>query len=202
MGLNRAWPLERRLRREACEATRETYTAVLLRWQQTGSSPVTHGFDHDALEELTALDAIFLSDGHIGCPPFSAVPTDIQVHCPHETLHALSALDALALPRVVGAAATIEARCAMSGAPIQVTLNEAGELPSTDLDCARVVFAKVASQVIRYVFDLAPGIRFVRPESAAGLRQTLSLAEALAVANSFYAFQRKMLGLGCILRPG
>lgn len=193
MGLHRAYPLERRIKNEACDDTRETYLAVLLRWVQTGAAPSVDGFDRDALDELTALDALFTVNGQIGCAPFSAAPTDIQVHFPHETLHALSALDALALPRLLNAAATIEARCAMSGAPISVTVTAQGELRAEDLDQAVVAFQKVADRITRYTFDLAPGIRFVSPQHAAPLRQVLSLAEAAAVANAFYAFQRKLI---------
>ncbi len=193
MGLHRAYPLERRIRNEACDDTRETYLAVLLRWMQTGAAPSTDGFDREALDELIALDALFVVDGRIGCPPFSAAPTDISVHFPHETLHALSALDALALPRAVNAAGTIETHCAMSGEPISITMTESGELRAEDMEVALVAFQKVADSVNRYTFDLAPGIRFVRPEHAAVLRQTLTLSEAAAVANAFYAFQRKLL---------
>jgi len=193
MGLHRAYPLERRLRQEACDGTRETYLAALLRWMQTGAAPSIDGFDREALDELIALDAIFVVDGRIGCPPFSVAPTDIQVHFPHETLHALSALDALALPRAVGAPATIETRCAMSGEPINLTLTAEGALRAAELGIAVVAFQKVAEQVTRYAFDLAPGIRFVLPRHAAVLRQTLTLGEASAVANAFYAFQRKLL---------
>jgi hypothetical protein len=193
MGLHRAYPLERRIRNEACDDTRETYLAVLLRWMQTGAAPSTDGFDRDALEELIALDALFVVDGRIGCPPFSAAPTDIQVHFPRETLHAVSALDALALPRALNAAGTIETHCAMSGEAISITMTESGELRAEDLGVALVAFQKVADNVNRYTFDLAPGIRFVRPEHAAPLRQTLTLSEAAAVANAFYSFQRKLL---------
>lgn len=193
MGLHRAYPLERRIRKEACDSTRETYLALLVRWMQTGAAPLTDGFDREALDELTALDAIFVVDGRVGCPPFNVAPTDIQVHFPHETLHALSALDALALPRLVGAPATIETHCAMSGEPISLTLTAEGALREADLGAAIVAFQKVADQVTRYTFDLAPGIRFVLPQHSGMLRQTLTLGEASAVANAFYAFQRKLL---------
>lgn len=193
MGLHRAFPLERRIGKEACDDTRETYLAVLLRWIQTGAPPLTAGFDRESLDELAALDAIFIVNEQIGCPPFNVAKTDIQVHFPHETLHALSALDALAMPRLLDAPATIETRCAMSGEPISLTLTKAGELRAAEMDTALVAFQKVAHQVTRYTFDLAPGIRFVLPQHAGGLGQTLSLSEAAAVANAFYAFQRKLL---------
>lgn len=196
MGLHRAYPLERRLLQEACDDTRETYMAVLLRWWQTSSAPLTDGFDREALDELAALDAVFIVNGQIGCPPFNVAQTDIQVHFPHETLHALSALDALAMPRLLQTAGTIETRCAMSGEAILLSLTENGELYPEHLDSALVAFQKVANEVARYTFDLAPGIRFVLPQYRAELRQTLSLGEASAVANAFYAFQRRLLKEG------
>ena len=65
VGMQRAYPLERRIRNEACDDMRETYLAVLLRWLQTGTAPSTDGFDRDALDELTALDAIFPRRGRL-----------------------------------------------------------------------------------------------------------------------------------------
>ena len=193
MGLHRAYPLQQRIDDKACDSTRETYQAVLLRWIHTAVPPLTTGFDHEALDELTALDAVFILNEHIGCPPFNVATTDIQVHFPHQTLHALSALDALALPRLLDAPATIETRCAMSGEPIHFSLTKNGELRAEEMQSAVVAFQKVANQVVRYTFDLAPGIRFVLPQHANALQQTLTLGEASAVANAFYAFQRKLL---------
>lgn len=198
MGLHRAYPLERRMLTEACESTREAYLAILSRWLHTATPPVTEGFDREALDELAALDAIFIVDRQIGCPPFNVAQTDIQVHFPHETLHALSALDALAMPRLLQTAGTIETRCAMSGEAIHLTLTQDGELYPEHLDVAIVAFQKVANEIARYTFDLAPGIRFVLPQYRSELRQTLSLAEASAVANAFYAFQRKLLKDGVV----
>jgi hypothetical protein len=192
-GLLRAYPLERRIKNEACDATRETYLALLLRWQQTAAAPVANGFDRESLDELAALDAIFVFNEYVGCPPFSPVPTDIQVRFPHETLHALSALDALALPRILKAQATVNTRCAISGEPISLTLTENGELNPAEIDGAVVVFRKVADRVDRYALDLAPGIRFALPQYGRALPQTLTLGEASAAANALYSFQRKLL---------
>lgn len=193
VGLQRAYPLARRIQNEACDDTRETYLAVLLRWLQTGAAPLTDGFDREALDELAALDAIFIVNGQIGCPPFNVVQTDIQVHFPHATLHTLSALDALALPRMLRAPATVETRCAMSGEPVRFNLTQNGELFVSERDTALVAFQKAANMITRYTFDLAPGIRFVLPQHSHALKQTLTLSEAAAVANTFYSFQRKLL---------
>jgi hypothetical protein len=198
MALHRAFPLERRIRQEACDSTRETYVALLLRWVKTGAAPVPYGFDREALDELVALDAVNEVGGVLVCPPF-AVETDIAVHFPHATVHALSAIDALALPRLVGEAATIVARCAISGAPVSLTLTAAGGLSATEAGAVRVALRKVASRVDRYALDLAPGIRFVTAAALAAAGRaaappTLSLAEAVAVAQAFYGFQRLLVG--------
>ena len=81
----------------------------------------------------------------------------------------------------------------MSGESIHLTLTRNGELCAEEMQSAVVAFQKVANQVVRYTFDLAPGIRFVLPQHANALQQTLTLGEASAVANAFYAFQRKLL---------
>lgn len=194
-GLHRAFPIEQRLKTQACDSTRETYLAVLARWTQTAAAPAPAGFDAEALDELLALDALFLSEDEeaIGAAPFCPAATDISVAFPHETLYALSALDALALPRLIGSAATIEARCPASGLPIRLPIDAQGNPLAGSLEQAVVVFRKSSEHVQHYALDLAPGIRFVHPSMSGRFTQTLGLAEATAVAHAFYAFQRKML---------
>jgi hypothetical protein len=195
MALHRAWPLEKRISQEACDSTRETYLAVLARWIKTASAPSPDGLDSEALDELLALDAIFLTEDEqaIGAAPFCPVPTDIAVRFPHEDLHALSALDALAMPRLLESACVIETHCPASGQPISFQLDAQGNPMESDLDNAVVVLRKTSDHVDRYVFDLAPGIRFVHPALAQQFPQCLSLPEAIAVAHAFYGFQRKLL---------
>lgn len=193
IGMQRAYPLERRMLKEACDTTRETYLAVLLRWVHSGAAPSVDGFDLESLDELSALDALMIVDNHIGCAPFSVAATDIRVHCPHASFYVFSALDAIALPRLLNTAATIEAHCAVSGAPISFSLSEKGEPCLEDIDQISVAFQKVSNHITRYTLDLAPGIRFVLAQHAKTLRQTLTLAESAALAHAFYAFQRKLL---------
>jgi hypothetical protein len=195
MALHRAWPLEQRLRKEACDSTRETYVAVLRRWTQTASAPAPAGFDVEDLDELLALDALFLTEDEqaIGAAPFCPVPTDIVVRFPHEDLYALSAIDALALPRMLGTAGVIETRCPVSGQPISLQLDAQGNPMQGEVDKAVVVLRKTSDEIHHYSLDLAPGIRFVHSSAAARFPQCLSLAEAIAVAHAFYAFQRKLL---------
>ena len=195
MALHRAWPLERRVLKEACNSTRETYVAVLTRWMQTASAPSPAGFDVEELDELLALDALFLTEDEqaIGAAPFCPVQTDIVVHFPHQDLYALSALDALALPRLLNAAGAIETRCPVSGHAISLQLDAKGNPMQGEVDKAIIVLRKTSDEIHHYSLDLAPGIRFVHPSSSARFPQSLSLAEAIAIANAFYGFQRKLL---------
>lgn len=165
---------------------------MLLRWVHSGVAPCIEGFDLEALDELVALDALQMVEGCISCPPFCATPTHTQVHFPHASVFALSALDALALPRLLDTAANLETRCAVSGEPISFMLTETGEVHA-NMRLISVAFQKVAEHIARYALDLAPGICFVLTEHAAALRQTLMLAEATTVSNAFYAFQRELL---------
>ncbi len=193
MGLHRAWPLENRIRQEACDATRETYLALLTRWRQTSAAPEAVGYDEAALDELAALDAIYLTRDRLACPPFCPAATDITLHFPHETLYAASALDALALPRLLEAPARVETRCPVSNEPLAFTVTRAGSLQEDQLGSAMVALRKISTEVRRYPLDLAPGIRFVHPAAGAAMNQALTLLEGAAVANAFYGFQRRLL---------
>lgn len=193
-GLHRAFPVEQRLKTQACDSSRETYLAALSRWMQTSAAPTPTGFDAESLEELMALDALYFTEDEqaIGVPPFCPVQTDISVHFPHEKLYAVSAIDALALPRILNCAATIETFCPASGQPISIRVDAQGAPFESDQGKALVVFRKVCDDPIHYAADVAPGIRFVHPALAGQFPQQLSLAEAAAVAHGFYAFQRKL----------
>jgi hypothetical protein len=193
-GLHRAFPIEQRLKTQACDNTRETYLAVLARWMRTASAPSPAGFDIEALDELLALDAIYLTEDEqaIGAAPFCPVETDIQVNFPHETLYALSALDALALPRMLASAGVIETRCPASGQLITLQIDAQGNPLPEELDKAIVAFLKTSEHVQRYSHDVAVGIRFINPAMRGRFAQSLTLAEAAAVSHAFYAFQRKM----------
>lgn len=192
--LHRAFPVEQRLKTQACDSSRETYLAALSRWMQTSAAPSPQGFDTEALEELMALDALYFTEDEqaIGVPPFCPVKTDITLHFPHETLYAVSAIDALALPRILDTAATIETFCPASGQPLQIRVDAQGSPFESDLGNAIVAFRKISDEPIHYAADVAPGIRFVHPALSSQFPQQLSLAEAAAVAHGFYAFQRKL----------
>jgi hypothetical protein len=194
-GLQRAFPLEQRLKTQACDSSHETYLAALTRWMQTSAAPAPTGFDAEALEELMALDALYFTEDEqsLGLPPFCPVETDIAVHFPHEKLFAVSAIDAFAQPRILKSAATIETYCPVSGQQIHIRVDAQGAPFESDQDKAVAVFRKISDEPRHYAADVAPGIRLVHPAFAGQFPQHLSLAEAAAVAHGFYAFQRKLL---------
>lgn len=194
-GLQRAFPLEQRLKTQACDSSRETFLAALTRWMQTSAAPAPTGFDAESLEELMALDALYFTEDEqsLGLPPFCPVETDIAVHFPHERLYAVSAIDALALPRHLNAAGIIETHCPATGESLRIQVDAQGSPFESDLDKAIVAFRKISNEPQHYAADVAPGIRFVHPALAGQFPQHLSLAEAAAVAHGFYAFQRKLL---------
>jgi hypothetical protein len=194
-GLHRAFPIEQRLKTQACDSSRETYLAALSRWMQTSAAPAPTGFDAEALGELMALDALYFTEDEqsLGLPPFCPVETDIAVHFPHERLYAVSAIDALALPRILDCAATIETICPVSNQPIQIRVDAQGAPFESDQGRAVVVFRKISDEPRHYAADVAPGIRFVHPAMACQFPQQLTLAETAAVAHGFYAFQRRLL---------
>lgn len=195
-GLHRAFPIEERLKTEACESTLVNYLTILTRWIKTAAAPAPDGFDPEALDELMALDAIYLTEDEsaIGLAPFCPVETDIKVSFPHETLFVLSAIDALALPRLLETAGVIETRCPLTGQAISIQIDAQGKPLPEDIDKAQVVFLKSSDQVQHYSLDVAPGIRFIHPSMSGRFVQSLGMAEAAAVAHAFYAFQRKMIG--------
>jgi hypothetical protein len=94
---------------------------------------------------------------------------------------------------MLGSAGAIETHCPASGQPITLQIDAQGNPLPEELDKAIVVFLKTSEHIQYYALDLAPGIRFVHPSLASRYPQSLSLAEAAAVAHAFYAFQRKML---------
>jgi hypothetical protein len=192
-GLHRAFPIEQRLKNQACDSTRETYQAVLSRWIKTMSAPAPTGFDTEALDELMALDALFTTEDEqaLGAAPFCPVATDIELHFPQQNLYALSALDALALPRLLNSACMIETRCPATNQALSLQMDANGNPMHGSIDQIAVAFIKVSDNPQHYSLDIAPGIRFIHPAVIPSFPQHLSLIEAAAVAHAFYAFQRK-----------
>ena len=94
------FPLQQRIE-SALPETRATYARVLRHWADHGKSPAfgTNSVPEPLLKELVAMDALVIDEYGIGCYPFSARGTGISVHYSDKIVHAMCAVDALAIPR-------------------------------------------------------------------------------------------------------
>jgi hypothetical protein len=75
------------------------------------------------LENLHAFALAPASDEILMAHPFSAMPTAYVVRCGGRALWANCAWDALAIPAMLGADASVDARCADCGDPIRFTFS-------------------------------------------------------------------------------
>jgi hypothetical protein len=95
--------------------------------------------------ELDRVHALFLEPGTLGiriANPFSAVPTDFQVMAQGQSYWANCGWDALGIPAALHADATIEAACAQSGEPLNLTVKDGRLLPTDAVVHFLVPFAR------------------------------------------------------------
>jgi hypothetical protein len=203
--LRAAFPLEERLR-TAPSSARDAYARVLTHWLG-GNIPPASLVDAATLETLQQLDAIVPGPEGLGCYPFSARATGINVTLPGGTVHAMCAVDALAVARLAAQSVVIHARCAECKAPLQCRVEEDGSLDHGEADRAHVI-SKPGSETDfllgchdndgcnrKSLSD--PGfanLLFICPSCASGpdaVRYTLP--QATAIGNAFFAFQRTLL---------
>lgn len=182
---------------DAPPTQREAYARILGHWIREAAPPGTGIAPQALLDALSAMDAV-VNDGHgIGCYPFSARKTGINVHFSGKCVQAMCAIDALAIPRMVGQVSRITARCAVCRCRLAcaVAANGSIEEENHNPDAARVVWGPGAGgggQACCH--SLCAGIRFICRHCAAPAGAlTLSLPLASAVGNSFFAFQLRLL---------
>jgi hypothetical protein len=120
--LRAAFPLEARIR-AATEPVRATYAQVLTHWLHA-TPPAASAFDAAALTALLRLDALVAEEHGLGCYPFSAIDTGIRVSLPGGTVHAMCAIDALAIARLARARTRIDTTCTTCGANIAIMVEE------------------------------------------------------------------------------
>jgi hypothetical protein len=121
------FPLQQRIE-SALPETRAAYARVLRHWADHGKAPAfgTNSVPEPLLKELVAMDALVIDEYGIGCYPFSARGTGISVHYSDKTVHAMCAVDALAIPRLTQHASRITARCALCGALLNALSRQMG----------------------------------------------------------------------------
>jgi hypothetical protein len=106
--LENEFPLQARIE-EAQSALRAACATILDHWiRKAGPPPVDIG-PQAVIDALCAVDAIVTDEHGLGCYPFSAWKTDIEVHFSDQSAHAMCAIHALAIPRIARRAACIRA---------------------------------------------------------------------------------------------
>lgn len=151
------------------------------------------------LEALDALDAVVLDEDRVGCYPFSARNRGINVHFaeePRKAVHAMCALDALAIPRLSRRPACVRAPCAICRADVAIDIEASGsvERSNSNLPGTGVIWRAEAPNRQRSCDGLCTAIEFLcrhcaQPTDA----RTFTLPEGAAMANAFFGFQRRLL---------
>jgi len=198
--LLREFPLRARLERLDPDV-RRTYGAIVSEWYGTAAPPQPPKFEPSHLAALEQADAVVVVDAGIGCYPFSAAPTGIRVTYLDRSCHAMCAIDALAIPCVIGQSATIDATCNACRRRLTIAVgprNGSLSIDSNDIAVTHsgvsVMYAPKAAEHGVCNRQLCPLIVFVCDECAdPGSADLLSVAAATVVAAQFFSFQRKYL---------
>ena len=193
------FPLQARIE-GAQPMVRAAYAGILGHWICEAAPPGAGIEPQAELDALAAMDAIVIDEQGIGCYPFSARKTEICVHFSGQSVHAMCAIDALAIPRMVRHASRITARCVVCRCHLAcaVAANGSVEKEHQNPEAARVVWEPVwepgAGGGQACCIRLCAGIGFVcRHCTASSGSLTFSLPQAAAVGNAFFAFQRRLL---------
>ena len=190
--LRAAFPLEQRVR-DAEPAVRATYAQVLAHWLRA-MPPATCALNSDALGALVQLDAVVADEYGLGCYPFSTHDTGIRVALPNGAVHAMCAIDALAIARLARVHTCIDSTCASCGAAISVQVEENGGLDHEQAEAARVIWRHARDTHASASLGLCRHIRFLCnacpvPEAS----EHFSLPQAAAIGNAFFGFQTALL---------
>jgi len=190
--LRAQFPLEQRLH-AAPERVRAAYAQLLAHWR-CATPPAVSAFDAEMLVALVKLDAVVREEQGLGCYPFSTSDTGIRVSLPGGPVHAMCAIDALAIARLARAAARIDAACTLCGTTIILHVEENGGLDHDQADLARVVWQHTVSTHASCSQGPCRNIRFLcracpQPESG----EHFTLPQAAAIGNAFFRFQTALL---------
>lgn len=188
--LRHEFPLQARIE-AADSAARVAYGIVLQAWLENGAAPPPNIIPKRNLDSLLAMDALVISESGLGCYPFSAVKTGITVEYGTHRADAMCAIDALAIPFLAHAAATITSKCSACELCLTVHINASGQVTQTAPAGMRVAYRKLAQQHVACCSDLCPGIVFVCADCAADAGEDcMSVADAAVVGSLFFGFQQ------------
>lgn len=191
--LRAAFPLQTAV--EAADPTlRTAYVNALSHWIRCGSPPPRDFLSEAATQALCALDALTVDEYGIGCYPFSAHDTGVYAHFAGHWVSAMCAIDALAISRLAQHDSRVTARCAVCRCHLTCAVAANGSVEGGNPDGVRVAWRSRSAAEGACYRILCPGIRFVCRHCAEHPGALgLSLPEAAAVGNSFFAFQRRLL---------
>jgi len=186
--LRAQFPLEQRLH-AAPEQVRATYADVLTHWLRATPPPVS-AFDAITLAALVKLDAVVPEEKGLGCYPFSTIDTGIHVSLTGGPVHAMCAIDALAIARLARARIRIDAACATCGTTIDLHVEENGGLDHDQVEIAHVIWQDAGTTQTSCSQGLCRSIRFLCracPPPECG--EHFTLPQAAAIGNAFFRFQ-------------
>lgn len=192
-------PLQRRIG-SAPPAVRSVYRGILAQWLCEGTPPQAAHYAPQSIDALVQLDAVVVQDNGLGCYPFSADPTDFLVrNADGGRVHAFCAIDALAIPGLMGRSAGIASRCASCGRPLTCDAAEDGALTPQPLDHTAVVWEPGERTLTGDACcrTLCRRIRFMCSTCAGWSRERVfTLPQAAVIANAFFSFQRRFMDSG------
>ncbi len=195
---------------DAAPAARAAYAQLLHHWLRA-RTPSSTAIDAELLAELARLDAVVPEQYGLGCYPFSSVDTGIRVTLPGGAVHAMCAIDALAIARLARAPTHIESSCVACGSAIACRVVENGGLDHDQAEMARVVWQHTGNTHTSCSQGLCRNIRFLCracPEAEEPLLRLphfrhpwrspengeyFTLPQATAIGNAFFGFQSALL---------
>ncbi len=196
--LRAEFPLQLRVE-NAPEQVQEVYAEILRAWVTEGRVPQENRFPADIVHYLADLDAIVRSPRGLACYPFSTQDTGIDVNWGKRAVAAMCAIDALAIPILIRNSTSIRTVCAHCGQALEVSV---GALPSpraiSTFPCeVFVYYGMPANPFGKTCCDgLCTGIVFLCSSCADHTAlSVLTMGEAAAVAEDFFAFQMNLLSI-------
>lgn len=194
------FPLERGVMALPSDAL-AAYRRLINHWCDTAGPLATDALGSENLHALLAIDAVVDQSGQLGCYPFSALPTGIQVQLGNRSVHAMCAIDALAVARVSGQASQIAASCALCDTQLALGMQANGGLRETMVYETAVIWAdetQACCSTNACCDTLCPSIRFICrscTESGSQGGEVYTVAQAAVIANAFFGFQARLRNL-------
>ncbi|WP_241780903.1 organomercurial lyase, partial [Acidithiobacillus thiooxidans] len=195
--LLREFPLQSRVMNEP-EPVQKIYAEIIRFWVLHAHPPLAQNFPEIPLQRLRMLDAVAISpEGLIGAYPFSAKETPIRVsNGKHQSIFAMCAIDALAIPFLWNAPIEIESACHDCAVAIKWGLDPNGDSPDI-IGAPYVAMGHLDGKTCAEqpaCSGLCTGIYFLCTACARNLTMAIyPLQEAQYISQMFFGFQVALL---------